>query len=119
MSDKIHIRDINGLCLIGTNPEERQRPQEIVVNIALECDLGPACKSDRLEDSVDYAALKDKIVAVMERGKFSLLEKLAEEISEICLADHRVSTATVIVDKPLRLTGCQSAAVEIRRSRRS
>ena len=33
--DKIHIRDLRARCILGIFPEEREKPQEILLNIVL------------------------------------------------------------------------------------
>jgi len=118
MMDKIYIRDMVLSCVIGTKPEEREQKQEVALNITLECDLAPAGRSDRLEDTVNYNTLKKKIVALVEGSEFSLIEKLAERIADLCLQNERVTAATVTVDKPSALTEARSVAVEIKRQRR-
>lgn len=115
--DKIHIRDLKVLCIIGTNPHERVEEQEVCINITMECDYAAACQSDDIADTVNYKTLKDELVAYVGASDFFLIEKLAEEIASRCLADERVGQVTVSVDKPGALTGARSVAVEIERSR--
>lgn len=117
MTDKIYIRDLMSTCIIGTKPEEREKKQEVVINIVLECDLASACKSDKLDDTLNYRILKDAIMAFVEKSEFFLIERLADGIAGICLDCEEVSSATVTVDKPGALTGARSVAVEIERSR--
>lgn len=115
MTDRIHIRDLTLACIIGTRTEERQHKQNVVINIALECDLAPAGGSDKLDDTVNYKRLKDRIVGIVEDSKFFLIERLAEMIAQACLDDERVKKAFVTVDKPSALTLARSVAVEIQR----
>jgi FolB domain-containing protein len=115
--DKIHIRDLRVFCIIGTNPHERVEIQEVCINITMECNYADACKSDSIEDTVNYKTLKDELVEFVSASKFFLLEKLAEEIAQRCLARERVNSVKVCVDKPGALTGARSVAIEIERSR--
>ena len=117
MVDKIHIRDLKVQCIVGINPHEREEMQEICINITLDCDYAKACRSDKIEDTVNYKLLKDELVAFIQKSEFFLIEKLAEEIASRCLAREQVSRAVVTVDKPGALTGARSVAVEIERSR--
>lgn len=116
MADKIHIRDLKVQCIVGINPHEREEMQEVCINISMDCDYAKACQSDRIEDTVNYKALKDELVAFVHASEFFLIEKLAEAIAAHCLARERVSRVVVIVDKPGALTGARSVAVEIERS---
>lgn len=115
--DRIYIRDLALRCVIGVFPGERRRKQRVVLNIVLECDHRPAARSDRLEDAVDYKALKKKIRALVEASRFSLIETLAERVASLCLDHPRVARATVTVDKPGALRFARSVAVEITRER--
>jgi len=113
--DKIIIRDLLARCIIGVNDDERCEKQDVVINIIISADLTKACRSDRFEDTVDYRALKKRIVDEVEASKFFLLEALAEKIAEICLETNGVCEAQVIVDKPSALRFARSVAVEITR----
>jgi FolB domain-containing protein len=113
--DHIHIRDLSIDCIIGTKPDERVNKQTVVINVTLGCDLARAGKSDCLEDTINYRTLKKQIVAMVETSEFFLVEKMAEEVVQICLATDGVMQARVSVDKPGALTKARSVAVEIER----
>ncbi len=113
--DKIIIRDLALRAIIGTFPEERREKQDVIFNIELFCDLAPAGKSDRLDDTVDYKTLKKNIIAKVESSDFFLIERLAQSVADICLADKRILKVKVMVDKPAALRFCRSVAVEIER----
>ncbi len=116
--DRILIRDLAVSCIVGTKPDERVNRQTVLVNVALDCDLAPAGRSDRIEDTVNYRTLSKRIAAMVGKSSFFLIERLADRIAALCLAEPRVAAATVSVDKPGALTGARSVAVEIRRRRR-
>jgi len=116
--DRIYIRDLASRCIIGIYDEERREKQDIIINITLYADLRRACESDDVKDTVDYKVLKKKVIALVEQSSCRLIEHLAEQIAQICLADARVMRATVCVDKPAALRFARSVAVEINRDRR-
>ena len=117
--DKIHIKDLLIRCIVGLNPEERREKRDVVINITLHADLGKACQSDRIEDSVDYKTVKKKVIAVVEQSSFFLIERLAERIAEVCLDDPQVIRARVSVEKPQALRFARTVGVEIVRERSS
>ena len=117
--DRIHIRDLHVRCIIGMSQEERREKQDVLVNITLCADLKAAGKSDRIEDTVDYRALKKRVILMAEDSSCRLVEHLAERIAEICLLDGRVQRVTVTVDKPGALRFTRSVAVEVVRDRKS
>jgi FolB domain-containing protein len=115
--DEIYIADLRLSCIIGINDWERNKKQEVIINITLFADLRRACQSDRIEDSVDYKEIKQQIIALVEASDFFLIEKLAESICQKCLAHPLVMAAKVRVDKPGALRFAKSVGVEIIRMR--
>src|SRR5512133_1167687 len=117
--DKIHVRDLLLRGIIGIFDEERKNKQDVLVNLVLEANRSSACRSDRIEDTVDYKGLTKKIIAAVEGSSFFLVERLAQEIADICLAHPRVERVTVTVEKPGALRFSRSVGVEIVREKKS
>ncbi len=115
--DKIHIRNLLVRCIIGIHDEERRDKQDVIINITLHVNLRKAGKTDNLEDSIDYVQIKKSILDLIEESSFFLVEKLAEEIANICLDTLQVQRVKVTVDKPGALRFASAAAVEIVRDR--
>lgn len=113
--DLIHIRDLRLRCIIGINPEEREKKQDVIINITLSADLRQACQSDCIEDTIDYKKIKNGIVSMAGASSFFLVERLAEGIAEICLRDSRVLEARVLIEKPGALRFTRTVGVEITR----
>jgi D-erythro-7,8-dihydroneopterin triphosphate epimerase len=115
--DRIHILDLKLRCIVGVYPEERREKQDIILNITLHADLRKAGRSDDLKDTVDYKAIKKRVIALVEASSFQLVEKLAERVAETCLEDRRVVQADVFLEKPGALRFARSVGVEISRRR--
>lgn len=113
--DRILISDLQARCIIGVSEEERRERQDVLINLALAVDLSVAGKSDRLADSVDYRALKKRILAAVEGSSFFLVERLAQVIADVCLQDERVREVTARVEKPSALRFARSVGVEVTR----
>ncbi|MEI6079417.1 MAG: dihydroneopterin aldolase [bacterium] len=117
--DKILINDLSARCIIGVWQDERVEKQDVLVNIAIGTDFSKAAKNDQFEDTLDYRAIKKKVLNLVESSKYYLLEALAEAISETCLDDNRVLEVTVRVEKPSALRFAKSVGIEINRKRRT
>ena len=115
--DRIHIRDLNARCIIGINEDERVNEQDVYLNITMHADLSKPCASDAIEDTIDYKSIKKQVFEMVEASSYFLIERLADEVSRICLRDDRVVRVDVSVDKPGALRFARSVAVEISRSR--
>ncbi len=115
--DRIHIRDLQVRCIVGINDWEREKKQDVIINLTLYADLSKAQASDRIEDSINYKALKNNIVEKAEESGFHLIERMAEMVAGMCLADSRVQKVDVTVEKPGALRFARSVAVEITRTR--
>lgn len=115
--DKIHIRDLTLRCIIGINAHEREQRQDVILNITMWADLRQAGQSDNIDDTVNYKTIKRKVVDLVENSSFLLVEKLAQEIANVCLVDARVQRVDVTLDKPGALRFARSVAVEITRQR--
>ena len=111
--DRILIRDLAAHCIVGARDKERRRKQAVVINLTLSVDLQQAGKSDRLEDTVDYSALRKRVLAFVESSQYSLVEALAESIAQLCLQDARVRWAKVGVEKPGAARSARAIGVEI------
>ena len=114
--NRIALRGIRVYGRHGANPGERDVPQPFEVDVELEAEIGAATRSDKLEDTLDYDVLHRKIVEIVARDRFSLLERLAEEIANEALRDARVVAVSVSVAKPGILSGA-TPSVTVRRTR--
>ena len=118
-TDRIHIRDLCLRCIVGIYPQERREKQDVVLQITLHADCRKAGQSDRIEDTVDYKAIKKSVVAMVEASQCLLVERLAQQVADLCLADPGVQAVDVTVEKPGALRFARTVAVEIHRRRQA
>ncbi len=109
----IKIKGLRLRTIIGCNDWEREKKQDIVINVSMETDDERAVKSDDLKDSIDYRDTAKRIIAEVEKSEFFLLEKLAGFILDMVMENPRVSSATVEVDKPHALRFSESVSLEL------
>jgi 7,8-dihydroneopterin aldolase/epimerase/oxygenase len=84
----------------GCLPAERDLGQEFVVDVSLGLDTRPAAAADDLSRTVDYGALADRLVSVVEGEPVNLIETLAERLAGRCLESPQVTDVEVTVHKP-------------------
>ena len=117
--DAIVIEGLTAKTRVGATDEERAEPQGVVVDLVIGLDLGPAGRSDELEQTVDYAAVTQEVGEFLASASAALLEHLAEQIAGILLAHNGVDNVSVNIAKeypPVR-ENVRGIAVRIERKR--
>jgi dihydroneopterin aldolase len=100
----------------GVFPAERELGARFSVDVVLEGDLSGGGRSDRLEDTIDYARAFELVREVVEGEPCHLLEAVATRIADRLLELPLVSRAIVRVHKRPPLPGeFRSFGVEISR----
>ena len=117
MPDQIHISDLLLRTIIGINEEEREKKQDVLINITMGVDLKAAGHSDQIEDAVNYRTITKEIIDLVEHSQFQLVETMAHEVARICLKDERVECAEVRIEKPGALRFARSVGVSVLRRR--
>jgi len=115
--DKTFIKDLVARGIIGINDWEREKPQEMLINITVFSDTRAAAQSDDLADCVDYRALAKKAQSHAETAARFTVEALANDIAAICLEQELVQRVIVRVEKPGAVRFAKSVGVEVERSK--
>ena len=107
---KLKLNGIDVDCVIGERPDERTRTQRLRVDVALTID-DRAAETDELGDTVDYAALAEKVRAALVAARCRMIERAAKVVCDLCLAEPKVSAAEVTVTKSGAIPRLESASV--------
>lgn len=116
--DKIIIADLLLRGTIGFQPWEKEKKQDILINLILFTDMRAGAASDDVADTLDYKAITKRIIAHVEDDatKNDLLESLSNQIARICI-EGGAEKAIVRVEKPGALRFARSVGVEIERTK--
>ena len=119
MPDRITVRGITAHAHHGVYDWEREKGQTFRVDAVLELDTAPAAAGDDLDKTVNYAELAQRLHAVLTGEPVNLLETLAQQLADVCLADPLVDAVEITVHKPEADLGVpfDDVAVTIRRER--
>lgn len=109
----IRIKDLKLRTIVGCNDWEREKRQEVVINVTMEADESRAVVSDDLADSVDYRDITKRIIEMVEASEFFLVEKLASQVLALVMQDDKIKSASVEIDKPHALRFAESVSVEL------
>ena len=115
--DKTFIKDLLVRGIIGIRDWEREKPQDILINITVFSDTTRAAETDDIADCLDYSSLAKKVQAHAETATRLTVEALANDLAKICLNENGVQKVIVRVEKPGAVRFAKSVGVEIERSR--
>ncbi|MEZ5360179.1 MAG: dihydroneopterin aldolase [Candidatus Zixiibacteriota bacterium] len=97
--DRIRLENMSFYGYHGVSAAEKETGRRFEVDCEISADLSQAGKSDRLSDTIDYAAVYDLIAEIVQNRSFSLLEGLAAFLAESILDTFPVIEVTVRVRK--------------------
>jgi len=115
--DQIIIKNLLARGIIGVNDWERNRPQNILINITMFADTRPAAQTDHVDDCINYSTMSKRVLAHAESVNRLTVEALANDLARICLEEKRVQKVIVRVEKPGAVRFAESVGVEIERER--
>ena len=82
MMARLFLSGIHGEGRHGARPGEKDNAQPFVVDLDLEVEVG----SDRIDATADYRGVSERVRGIVEEGSFDLIETMAAEIADACLA---------------------------------
>ena len=115
--DQVLINNLTARGIIGIKDWEREKPQEILINIILFTNIKKAGQSDDIRDCVNYRTVAKNVIKHTESAERYTVEALTSDLAEICLEHPDVEKARVRVEKPGAVRFADSVGVEIERSR--
>lgn len=118
MSDRIRIKGLRVVTRVGVPEEERALPQSVAVNASITLRTSFRGFDDRIEHTLDYYRVSQRIREVAASGERRLIETLAGDLAAAVLAFEGVSAVTLEVEKFI-LADCDRVSVEITRARES
>lgn len=116
--DIIFINDLRLDILIGVYDWERKVPQTVQFDLEIGIPDRRAAQSDKLADTMDYAAIVSRIETSLRDNRFSLLEKVAEHIAQLILHDFGSPWVKVSVTKLAPLRNVKRLGVTVERGER-
>lgn len=98
--DKIIIDGIEFYGYHGDLPQERELGQRFRVDLELRFDILRAGLSDRIEDTINYASVVERVCHIGGSEQYRLIEALAERIAVTVLNEFSPTEVTVRMTKP-------------------
>ncbi len=116
MSDHIKISGLRLVTTIGVPEAERARPQSVSVNVSITLSKSFKGFDDRIDHTIDYYRVSERLRDVAATGERQLIETLAEDLAAAVIGFDGVCAVTLEVEKFI-LADCDSVSVVITRAR--
>ena len=98
-TDRIIISDLEVSFQVGITEQERARAQRLLISVEMDHDFTTAAARDNLADTIDYAAVTDRLLHFGNGCHWELIETLAAEIATMVLEEFKPHRVTVEVKK--------------------
>ena len=109
---KIRIKNLKAHTVLGVYEWEQQQPRPVILNLCLTLAEPAASSPDALHETVDYAMIEQKIIALLEKSRFQLIETMVARLAEHILSlDARILALEIEADKPGALAHSESVSV--------
>jgi len=96
---KISIVDLEVHFHIGVPKKERSRPQRLLISVEMSHDFATAAATDRVNQTINYFTVAQKILRLGEGRSWKLVEKLATNVADLVLKEFSPSSVPVLVKK--------------------
>jgi 7,8-dihydroneopterin aldolase/epimerase/oxygenase len=115
--DKVFIRNLQVMGILGIHAHEQRTPQPIRISAAATTDIKAAAQADDIRQAVNYSTLAKRISAFIDANPCLTIEALIEALAADLLTDQRIQTIWLRIEKPNAVPAAESVGVEITRSR--
>ena len=96
---KISIVDLEVQYHVGVPDEERATAQRLLITVDMTHDFSSAAMTDRITKTIDYSDVSQRILKFGQDRSWKLIEKVATDIADMILGEHRPESVTVTVKK--------------------
>ena len=97
--DKIIISELEVFYHVGITEEERSRPQRLLITVEMAHDFKAAAARDNLAETIDYAAVSERLLRFGDGCQWELIETLAADLAAMILDEFSPKKVSVEVKK--------------------
>jgi len=111
--NSVYIKGLRAQAVIGVYDWERLIRQPLVMDLEMASDTTRAAASDAIADALDYAAISQQVIALVEGSEFQLLESLADAIATMVMREFGVPWLRLRLGKPGAVAEAEDVGVII------
>ena len=113
---RITIAELEVFYCVGVTDEERAKPQRLLLTIDMSLDFSSASITDRIERTINYQTIADKLMTFGEKRNWKLLERLVANIADMIMNEFQPQ-AVMVEAKKFTIPKARHVAVSLTRSR--
>jgi dihydroneopterin aldolase len=96
---QIKIVDLEVFYSVGVTAEERAKLQRLLLTVDMSFDFSSAAMNDRLNRTIDYYAVAQRLLHYGTGRSWKLLEKLAVNLADLVFTEFHPAEVTIEVKK--------------------
>lgn len=113
--DTIFLSEVKVETKLGVPDWERMTPQTILLDMEIAMPHSNSCKTDAIDDTIDYGQVIVRIRQTLKERSFQLVEALAEHVCQLVMTEFGAPWVKIRVAKPGILPGVKQLGVIIER----
>jgi dihydroneopterin aldolase/2-amino-4-hydroxy-6-hydroxymethyldihydropteridine diphosphokinase/dihydropteroate synthase len=115
--DRVFVKDLRLVTIIGVNPWEREERQNVIINLTLHKPTQGGGGVGGFDKGYDFRAITNTVSEYVEKSDYKTVEAFVTALAKEACVTCGVSKVTVRAEKPSALTFAKAAGVEITRER--
>ena len=113
MNDQIIIKGIRSNCIIGINQDEREKKQEIIINLVIFYDFSKI--NDEIKNTINYSSVYKFTKKFIENSKFYLIETLGNKLADKLIKEFKINQIEIEIIKPSVFDVEETISVKLKR----
>ena len=113
--DRIFLHDLRIETIVGVWDWEKQMPQTLSIDLEMAADIKAAAAVDKLEATLNYKAVANRVREFVKESRFDLIETMVEGIAELIMTEFEVPWVKVVLHKPFAIRGSKDVGIIIER----
>lgn len=97
--DRIFVHDYVLEVEIGVHHNEKGVTQRVRFSVDIDLTSASQALEDNIDHTLDYDYVIGGIKDIISRGHINLVETLAEDVAQHCIAHRRAARAKVVIEK--------------------
>lgn len=114
-TDTVFVKGLKVDAVIGVYEWEQKITQPLIFDIEMVGCQYQASQTDDIKDAINYKSVSERVAEVSVANKVALLERLAQLVAEMILAEFAPEKVTVTIHKPTAIKEADSVGVKITR----